>query len=202
MAYFNPATLTVQRVTARPERQPREQSLDLNNFVPGLYHFPTPPPTPAAILNGAYRPGGESIEYFPRRADYCGRPTLSIRFTVHGHPAPYLKEIFKDRVLLDNGEKMAFAGHGWSRTRWVLEWPGYEKPAQTLPVAGLTCTMLAKYIAGAVVLFLKEEAAGHPPLGSRSPWAAHNVRFGDIRLVALNYYGRVWVPVFAVDANY
>lgn len=67
-------------------------------------------------------------------------------------------------------------------------------------VAGLTRTTLAKEIAGTVALFLRKADQAPAPLGENSPWAARNVHFGDIRLVALNYYGRVWVPVFALDA--
>ena len=80
-----------------------------------------------------------------------------------------------------------------------MQWPGYELVPRGLAVAGLTRTALAKAVAAEVALFLHE-----PPtlcaLGEGSPWAARNVHFGDVRLVAINYYGRVWVPVLAFDA--
>lgn len=46
---------------------------------------------------------------------------MSILFAVHGHPAPYLKDILKDRVLLDGAHDAVMADSGWSRTRWILE---------------------------------------------------------------------------------
>ncbi|KAJ7500383.1 hypothetical protein B0H11DRAFT_1995141 [Mycena galericulata] len=133
MAYYQTPYLHVQQETARPQRretarlQPREQlreqaqRLDACVFVPGLFRFPVPPPTPAAILNGGYCPEQECIEYFPRRPEFCGRPSLSIAFAVHGHPAPYLKDILKERVVLDRAHEAVMAEQGWSRTRWVLE---------------------------------------------------------------------------------
>jgi hypothetical protein len=46
---------------------------------------------------------------------------MSVSFSVQGHPAPYLKDILKDRVLLDGANEAVMAENGWSRTRWVLE---------------------------------------------------------------------------------
>ncbi|KAJ7237727.1 hypothetical protein B0H12DRAFT_1238112 [Mycena haematopus] len=168
-------------------------------YVPGVYRFPTPPPTPAAILSGAYSPEGECVEYFPRRPEFCGRPSLSIPFSVHGNPAPYLKDILKNRVLLDGAHDAVMADSGWSRTRWLLEWPGYDNSPRALVVAGLSRTALAKEVAICVAIFLRDAPMAPAPLGRRSPWSPHNIHFGDIRLVAMNYYNRVWVPVLAFD---
>lgn len=71
-------------------------------------------------MSGVYR-AEDCIEYFPRRPEFCGRPCMSILFSVHGHPGPYLKDILKDRVLLDGAHDVVMADNGWSRTRWVLE---------------------------------------------------------------------------------
>ncbi|KAJ6567099.1 hypothetical protein B0H19DRAFT_1139442 [Mycena capillaripes] len=199
MACYYPAYPSQQT----PAQQAREhvQRLDACTFVPGLYRFPAPPPTPAAILSGTYHATEEYVEYFPRRPEFCGRPCMSIPFKVHGHPAPYLKDILKDRVLLDGAHDTVMADNGWSRTRWMLEWPGYDHSAQGLVVAGLSRTVLAKKVATCVALFLRNAAMRPAPLGDNSPWSACNVHFGDIRLVALNYYNRVWIPVLAFDAD-
>ncbi|KAJ7709513.1 hypothetical protein B0H17DRAFT_1190716 [Mycena rosella] len=218
MAYHQPAYLPVQyqqpqeqapshsnsqnsqylAVQQRPpeQAQRRDASVDTCIFAPGLHRLSAPPPTPAALLSGAYAPA-RAIECFPRRAAFCGRPSLSIAFAVHTQPAPYLAELLRGRVRLDGAHDAVMRAHGWSRTRWVLEWPGYERAPRGLLVAGLTRAGLAKEIAEAVPLFLREAPA---PLGEDGPWAARNVHFGDLRLVALNYYGRVWVPVLAFDA--
>ncbi|KAJ7221470.1 hypothetical protein GGX14DRAFT_669845, partial [Mycena pura] len=201
MACVDPTFLAVRQAQAPARTRAREyaQHLDAALFGPGVYRVPAAPPTPAAILSGAYRgvDAEERIEYFPRRPAFCGRPCLSIAFTVGGHPAPYLKDIVKNRVLLDGAHDAVMADQGWSRTRWLLEWPGYENPVSALPVAGLTRAVLAKEVARAVFDFLRV----HAPLGAgNSPWAPRNVHYGDVRLVAMNYYGRAWVPVLAFDA--
>ncbi|KAJ6500817.1 hypothetical protein C8R45DRAFT_820333 [Mycena sanguinolenta] len=167
-------------------------------YIPGVYRLPTPPATPSAILRGHIAEPG-CVEFFPRRPEFCGRPSLSVPFSVHGHPAPYLKDILKDRVLLDGAYDAVMADEGWSRTKWLLEWPGYENSPRRLVVAGFNRTALAKEIATCVAMFLHDATARSAPLGGESPWAAHNVHFGDVRLVALNYYHHVWVPVLAFD---
>ncbi|KAJ7684324.1 hypothetical protein DFH06DRAFT_1118103 [Mycena polygramma] len=176
------------------------QHLDACIFAPGQYRLPSPPPTPAAILSGSYRPTEACIECIPRRPEFCGRSTMSITFTVHGHPAPYLNEILKDRVLLDGAHDSVMSDSGWSRSKWVLEWPGYDNSPRGLVVAGLTRTALAKEVVQCLAVFLHKSAMGVAPLGKNSPWSARNVNFRGIRLVALNYYHHVWVPVFAFDA--
>ncbi|KAJ7819063.1 hypothetical protein B0H14DRAFT_3473366 [Mycena olivaceomarginata] len=173
------------------------QRLDACSFVPGVYCFPIPPPTPAAILSGSYRAEQECIECFPRRPEFCGRPSMSVSFSVQGHPAPYLKDILKDRVLLDGANEAVMAENGWSRTRWVLEWPGYNNSPRGLVVAGLSRTALAKEVATCVAIFLRD-AAHH---SENSAWSPRGVHFGDVRLVAMNYYSRVWVPVLALDTD-
>ncbi|KAF8209304.1 hypothetical protein K438DRAFT_1960301 [Mycena galopus ATCC 62051] len=192
---------TIQQAPAWTQALEQVQRLDACAFIPGIYRFPTPPPTPAAILSGAYRAEAECIEYFPRRPEFCGRPSMSISFLVHGHPAPYLKDILKDRVLLDGAHDAIMADNGWSRTRWVLEWPGYNHSPRGLVMAGLSRTALAKEVATCVAIFLRDAAMGLAPLSENSPWSAHNVHFGDVRLVAMNYYARVWVPVLAFDTT-
>ncbi|KAJ7765699.1 hypothetical protein B0H16DRAFT_399596 [Mycena metata] len=203
MAYYQPAHPPVQlQMAARAPARKQSKRLEACVYSPGLYRLPNPhAPTPAAILSGAYS-ADEGIENFPRRAQFCGRPCLSIPFTVGGHPAPYLKDALKDRVLIDGAEDpvMVMADNTWSRTRWVLEWPGYDLAARNLPVAGLTRLALVKEIAKCVAVFLQSGATGPSSLGDNHPWSLRNVHFGDIRLVALNYYGRVWVPILALDA--
>ena len=44
---------------------------------------------------------------------------------------------------------------------------------------------------------LDPQASGY----GQSKWAINNIRFSQIRLVALNYYHNLWVPVLAVDAD-
>ncbi|KAJ7084876.1 hypothetical protein B0H15DRAFT_384474 [Mycena belliarum] len=187
-------------VRSPPPASPRQRrSPSASLFSPGLHHIPVTPPTPAELLSGAYAPA--ALEYFPRRAVFHGRPSLSIVFRVHRQPAPYLSDILRDRVRLDGAEAAVMRAQGWSRTRWLLDWPGYDRQVRGLVVAGLTRAALAKVIATEVALFKFLREAPAPLEGApESPWAARNVHFGDVRLVALNYYGRVRVPVLALDA--
>ncbi|KAJ6630333.1 hypothetical protein B0H10DRAFT_982628 [Mycena sp. CBHHK59/15] len=189
MAYYHPQ----RQQTFSPEE-------GVQNFVPGVFRFPPPAPTPESILSGTYRPQDvECIEFFPRRSQYCERPSYTITFSVRGHRAPYLREILKDRVLLDGAHDMVMAFTGWSRTKWVIDWPGHLDDPRGLWLGELTRVALAKEVGMHIGQFMKNAELVPPPLGEHSPWATHSVRFADIRLVALNYYKRVWVPVLALD---
>jgi hypothetical protein len=79
----------------------------------------------------------------------------------------------------------------------VLQWPGYNNSPRGLVVAGLSRTALAKEVATCVAIFLRD-AAHH---SENSAWSPRGVHFGDVRLVAMNYYSRVWVPVLALDTD-
>jgi len=88
----------------------------------------------------------------------------------------------------------------------------------------ITRTALAKEVSGMVSIFWLDAGKSqlvrptftyppdvrliHPYLDQpqvldhdQSKWAVNKFRFSQIRLVALNYYQNVWVPVLAVDAD-
>ncbi|KAJ7184595.1 hypothetical protein C8R46DRAFT_1026477 [Mycena filopes] len=195
---WHPQAIQSQYATSKLSPREQAQRLDACIYPPGLYLLPNPhAPTPAEILNNTY-PAHEPIENLPRRAQFHGRPGRSIAFTVRGQPAPYLKDVLKGRVVLDGATELVMADTDWVYTLWVLDWPGYElSTRQRLVVPGLTRLALLQTIAKGVGAFL--HSAPPSPSGDGHPWAARKVHFGDVRILALNYYAGVWVPVLALD---
>ncbi|KAJ7611798.1 hypothetical protein FB45DRAFT_1037435 [Roridomyces roridus] len=193
------------RETARVQRreQVRQTTPDLNaNVFPpcSILQIPCPAPTPQAIIGG-YHGTPELIRIFPRRRAYTDRPCMTIGFRVRGQPAPYLKDILLGRVQLDDGDEEleVVRREGWRRIRWALDWPGYDLPTQEIKSNEFTRSRIAEKVAGAV-----RELLRHPPCAPDAPWAGSDwavdrVFFGDVRLVAINYYPTVWVPVLAFN---
>ncbi|KAF7314988.1 hypothetical protein MIND_00012900 [Mycena indigotica] len=173
--------------------------------------------TPSALLDGSYHSGTIQLECLPLSPEIVGPPTLVKQFSANGgQPAPYLYDLLRGKVALDNGERLIFADQGWTRTCWKLDWPGYglESQAHALNATQLTTGVMALEIAASVKDFLgnkmQEELTRGP---SYARWSASNVRFKDVRLLAIHYYripkrgssGNlwmwVWVPVLAVNAG-
>lgn len=89
---------------------------------------PSPPPSittttsiaqPIAVPAG--RPPSNKVLYVPRRTEYTGRPSVpAITFTYNGgKPAPYIRDVAKERVKIDCGEDKVFWEWGWKCT-WIL----------------------------------------------------------------------------------
>ncbi|KAJ7165169.1 hypothetical protein C8R46DRAFT_1220330 [Mycena filopes] len=125
---------------------------------------------------------------------------MSIPFSVRGMCAPYLKDLLRHDAILDGADDAVMAHQRWTRTRWVLEYPGCESDATNLAVADVTRLSIAQKVAFAVKTFLRnsKRRGGVPGAGKFDPYT---LRFEEIRIVAFNYYGRVWVPVLALDID-
>lgn len=67
-------------------------------------------------------PEPQHLQYFPRRAQFCGNPSFApILFSVDGVPGPYLSDIVKGRVVIDAANDAVFEWHGWKATPWTLD---------------------------------------------------------------------------------
>ncbi|KAJ7061461.1 hypothetical protein C8F01DRAFT_1137464 [Mycena amicta] len=201
---IDPALLMRSRT---PAPRPQTPSNAFQRYTYGqTLNLPPTSPTPSAVLAGTYQPAApQRIACLPRRSEFNnGPPTLTKTFTVHGHRAPYLNNILKGEVCLDRADELIMAEQGWSRTCWQLDWPCYIlSRAQALDASTLTYKSMAIEIAIGIQRLLATERTKEEMYerANGSPWAARNVRFADIRIVAIHYYKskRVWVPVLAFD---
>ncbi|CAK5263985.1 unnamed protein product [Mycena citricolor] len=185
-------------------REPMSDPLDAFIFSPETYlELPSQPLNPTTILNGQYQAGRIFVQCIPRNPLICGRPSYSIAFTAHGQPAPYLSDIRHGRVCLDreDGDVMRECGlaNQWSRFRWVLEWPGAAEKGKDIRIGnGLTRRILIREITDAIEVFLRGRTRRYVVSGPGSQ--PREVQLEDLRIVAVNYYGRFnWVPILALD---
>jgi len=64
----------------------------------------------------------DTVFYVPRLPEHIGNPSLPpIVFSVNGKPGPYLKDILKQRVTLDNGAETIFKDFAWKQTKIMVD---------------------------------------------------------------------------------
>ncbi|KAF4615114.1 hypothetical protein D9613_003457 [Agrocybe pediades] len=182
---------------------------------------PPPQPTAQAIVHNTFDKerdewfnGKDIVFYLPRMAMFTGQPSLGIVFACNGKPGPHIKDILRDRknekkvVVIDGSEKPAFPMTSWSRIRMLIDWPGIERKSQSIKctegsgfytrgevafqVAQRVTSMMYEYRTGAnrCVQIINSETRR---------WDIRKVPFRRLRLLALNYYRNVWVPIIALD---
>ncbi|KIM49788.1 hypothetical protein M413DRAFT_438920 [Hebeloma cylindrosporum] len=194
---------------------------DVGSLEPGTQHqlSQDPVPTPQSILDGSYsaalafsEANRDVVTYIPRAPEYCGKPTLpSIIFTVNGRPGPYLKDVIKGRVMLDGAYDTVFREFSWKQTSLTIDWPGVTTSAEHITCGDKTHhstrTEVAQLVAARVAHLLMTGYNGKPLKwgpqvidANTRPWNLKKIDYRDVRLVAINYYRKTWVPVLAVDA--
>ncbi|KAK1236427.1 hypothetical protein PQX77_000308 [Marasmius sp. AFHP31] len=190
------------------------------------YHY-----TPEAVLTGAIPSYAKSeftqhlrkVEYLARRPEHCGRPFTEapICFSVNGVPGPYLSQLVRGEVVVDRPNDPIFAHLGWSRTSLAFDFPGLR----TLPVARINTLVesdkhpitrqeFAREVAYRISEMIREgKAELQNPTSTKYPsyaqylvpgeerWRLDRVKARYLRLVAVNFYGKNWVPVLAVDVG-
>ncbi|TFK35522.1 hypothetical protein BDQ12DRAFT_655655 [Crucibulum laeve] len=203
--------------------QTSRKQRDFGALAPGRPHrlAQIVPPTPSAILDGSYHRYLNSSEeqdlviYFPRKPEYTGAPSIpSINFSVNGKPGPYISDICKGKVSIDGGYDQVFAYHGWRQSSYMIDWPGIKLGMNYLPVVDdkgrpVNRAQFAAVLAVAIKgLILNTQKGAALPLGPQimdansEGWSIYKVNYRDVRLIGVNYYKKVWIPVLAVDAEY
>lgn len=176
-------------------------------------------PTPQSILDGTYyqalnQPHDQDVViYLPRRPEWSGKPSVpSILFSVKGKPGPYLRDICRGRVEIDGAYDAVFSHYGFKKTNIRIDWPGVEADAETM-----SCFMqgegtpvhrawVCQVVAGCVTVLMMQGNCGRLRYGPQyinsgtKPWNLRRMDSRNVRLMAINYYKKVWVPVLAVDA--
>ncbi|KAF8957748.1 hypothetical protein BDZ97DRAFT_1941030 [Flammula alnicola] len=144
------------------------------------------------------------VVYVPRLPEYSGKDHLaSITFSVQGMPGPYLKQLAKDRVTMNGADDDVFSHFGWKTTKFQFDWPGLSFPPNGKP---LTRRDFAIDIAIRVTRYITDIRRGkHPtPREVRDEmsrkWDIRKVDVSSLRLISVNYYKKVWIPVLALDA--
>ncbi|KAL0061470.1 hypothetical protein AAF712_011693 [Marasmius tenuissimus] len=189
------------------------------------YHY-----TPQAVLSGVVPSYAKSesvqhlrkVEYLARRPEHRGRPLTEapVCFSVNGIPGPYLSQLVRGEVAVDRPNDTIFTHLGWSRTSLAFDFPGFR----TLPVARINTLVgsdkrpitrqeFAREVAYRISEMIKEgKAELQNPTGGYSSyaqylvpgeerWRLDRVKARHLRLIAVIFYGKNWVPVLAVDVD-
>lgn len=176
-------------------------------------------PTPQSILDGTYHKALDQLHdqdvvvYLPRRPEWSGKPSVpSILFSVKGKPGPYLRDICRGRVEIDGAYDAVFSHYGFKQTNIRIDWPGVELDAETIPCfmqgegTPVHRAWVCQAVAGCVTDLMMQGSCGRLRYGPQyinrgtKPWNLRRMDSRKVRLMAINYYKKVWVPVLAVDA--
>ncbi|CAA7260972.1 unnamed protein product [Cyclocybe aegerita] len=193
----------------------------VGNFTPGMQHqlSSNPLPTPQSILDGTFEAAvayadtnRDVVTYVPRRPEYSGEPSLpSIIFSVHGRPGPFIGDIIDGKVVLDGAYDLVFRDKLWKQTSLTVDWPGVTSSSGYIPCfrdnRDLTRTEVAKIVAENVKAIVSTGLSGKPlkwgpqVIDAYSKrWNLRKIDYRDVRLIAINYYRKTWIPVLAVNA--
>ncbi|KAL0563806.1 hypothetical protein V5O48_018259 [Marasmius crinis-equi] len=162
------------------------------------------------------------VEFLDRRPEHCGRPLLAppLSLYVNGIPAPYLLGLASGHTVVDGATDRLFADSGWSRMDLVLDFPGspsvsslvidtvMEDPDERTMTRQEFVTEVASWIL-AKIREAKDEMR-NPTAMKRSSytqylapaqekWRFDKIKVEHLRLVAVNLYGKKWVPVLALN---
>ncbi|KAJ3495211.1 hypothetical protein NLJ89_g10664 [Agrocybe chaxingu] len=211
-------------VAQQPYSQERRGSASLavvGKLTPGMQHqlSSNPLPTPQSILDGTFEAAvayadtnRDVVTYVPRRPEYSGEPSLpSIIFSVHGRPGPSIGDIIDDKVMLDGPYDLVFRDKLWKQTSLTVDWPGVTSSSGYIPCfrdnRDLTRAQVAKIVAENVKAIVSTGLSGKPlKWGPQvidaysKPWNLRKIDYRDVRLIAINYYRKTWIPVLAVNA--
>jgi len=220
-----PPTLISSNLPQQPSSQPsgsnwRGKRIDeIGSLAPGAKHqlSDDPLPTAQSILDGSYSALANQkdiVLYVPRVPEHIGSPSLpSIVFSVNGTPGPYLKDILKQRVTLDNGTDTIFKDLAWKKTGIMVDWPGVASSGEHIScfmdkTRPITRTELAQIVANSVATIVSTGKSGKAlkwgpqVINSQTrAWDLRKIDYRDVRLIAINYYRKLWVPVLAIDVD-
>ncbi|KAL0569361.1 hypothetical protein V5O48_012612 [Marasmius crinis-equi] len=148
------------------------------------------------------------VEYLSRNPNHSGSPfEKPINFAVGGVPGPYLPRLAKGLDEVDRPDDTILEYTGWSQTSVAFDFPGIRTPPKSRITIKenkrcITRQQFAIAVAQELLLWV-ETGEGDPSCAQSSVlaerWRLGNVKSDQLRLIAVNYYGQFWVPVFAVD---
>ncbi|KAL0060975.1 hypothetical protein AAF712_012206 [Marasmius tenuissimus] len=176
-ANLPPGTHLLPAIGSTPFRHMSPQEVLSNGTVP--YYQPTTSNAMTRVQYLERRPGHES------KSDTL---PLSITFTVHGAPGPYVTSLLAETVPLDGAHDLIFEHWGRSRVDIATDHP--EHPG--LPIIRINIQVGPEKRAITRQEFTKE-------LAFRLYDSVRNV--DHLRLVSINLYGKEWVPILAVDVE-
>ncbi|KAL0058454.1 hypothetical protein AAF712_014870 [Marasmius tenuissimus] len=162
-----------------------------------LRKFKTVPPHQPATTDAV---ATKRVQYLERRPEHQGKPVAespSITFAVHGVPGPYVSSLMAGDLPLDGSSDHIF-DNPWSGLVRVAHHPYLStlRPASTIP--RLTPpTRINSRIGPEKRHITRAEFATE--LAFRIYKSVSN---GDrLRLVSIDFYGKHWVPVLAIDVE-
>ncbi|TRM57825.1 hypothetical protein BD626DRAFT_513636 [Schizophyllum amplum] len=147
----------------------------------------------------------------PRRLRFQIPPCKTIMFTSGGTP-PRLWDLLTGDAVLDGAEDAIFADCRWVQTKIEIDIPRLCDTRHTLRVhdaagAPLTRTYLAKHVSHEIHEFLINGKRGKHAYPFREgiipphlrAWPLDRIHFCYIRLVALDYFPKTWVPRLMIE---
>ncbi|KAF9481313.1 hypothetical protein BDN70DRAFT_548591 [Pholiota conissans] len=164
-----------------------------------------PHPTPADLEMVGIHP--DVVTCTPRSSDYLGVLDdygRMIEFCSREKPGPSIAHLLKGSVCLDGGHERVFESFGWKTTRIGFDWPGLSRCVQGLEenVSKLTRADLAVMVANIIETTI-HRARNHPKVQvidqATKKWDLQQVNLKKLRLLSLNYYHKVWIPILAID---
>ncbi|KAL1742217.1 hypothetical protein HDZ31DRAFT_66191 [Schizophyllum fasciatum] len=172
----------------------------------------SPNPSPRSVVPSSTPPLVIDVP-LPRRPRFQVPPCKTIFFTSNGAP-PRVKDIAKGRVVLDGAEDPVFADFRWVQTQIEIDIPRLLNKRHTLRVKEeadkhITRDALARHLASDIREFLREGKLGKHAYPFRSgiiprhmyPWPLYRMKFGHLRLVALDYFPKAWVPRLTIEED-
>ncbi|KJA19142.1 hypothetical protein HYPSUDRAFT_907530 [Hypholoma sublateritium FD-334 SS-4] len=149
-----------------------------------------------------------TVQYAPRSAAYLSNDGYSISFSENGMPAPHIQQLFQKTARLDSGEDRVFEPYGWRATKLCLDWPGLSHHVEGIEVRSEKWKMsrdeLAVHVATRIwetIQAVKKSKKAYSPSPGMEAWDFRTLDIRRLRLVSVNYFRTVWIPVLAIDVK-
>ncbi|KAF8162692.1 hypothetical protein B0H34DRAFT_290821 [Crassisporium funariophilum] len=222
---WEPKKATTKKVKLRPVGAQRRMSLKGSNRIwCGLHAGGIHTLTPTSLFMPSIGADPELDElqiaatkqdvvvYVPRGHEFAKNYTDSISFGVDGMPGPYILDLAEERVVVDGEDDKVFERFGWKMTKLQIEWPGIALTPDRFYIVDngghrMRRGELGTFVATRVAKLIINTQRGHTlPSGQAQKmtstsknWDLKKVDYKRLRLIAVNYYEKFWVPVLALD---
>ncbi|KAG1732449.1 uncharacterized protein EDB91DRAFT_1338357 [Suillus paluster] len=149
-----------------------------------------------------------------RRAERVPRPQgitpsqesfPGVTFSTSNWPGVRVKDLLKQKVVVDSPTDTVFAHHGWRNTTLALEWPGYLPCSfsdasryrfETLSGGRPTTRQEFAQQIAYLIADVYNRAKGKPVARGWEKWtfSENGVRPSDVIILSAHYYRNVWIP--------